>query len=277
MRDSSPTPKPPPADIILPLLCGVLAMLCLLVVPYRPIALRPVGALAAVLGLVLGGVSWLQGVSQRTKGCIEIGTVPFEGNMEPAFLIPYAHRLVICHLVLAVVIAGCAGNLLLVELVGPSSIRGPWLAFGGFGLFYAVLLAAYTLPFLIRRSAYLALLPEGIVSTLLGNQCVVPWDQIEQVAAVRLKIRGIAGPLTVGFRFFEPDKVVTPTRSRRRIYGIRAVGWDFVLMDRHLGLSARKLTYLIAAYQQHPGERAKIGTERELAEVREALAQLKVR
>jgi len=263
------------------LLYAVLADLWLAYLPSQPDYLCLVGILAVLLlaGTVIAH-EVDQGRRERETGRIELRSVRRAGARCSAFVIPYPDRMSVATLMGAMVGVGlwwCAVTLTIVKPIpglDPSPVR--FLISTCLGLF--VLAAAMSVRAFRRSSHYLAFLPDGVMWSVPGMGCFVPWEVIQEVRLVKFRLLGRAGPLFLGIRVTETDRVHGSVLVRRRIRYRGARGlWHCLWPIGILALPPLKLAWLVHAYATQPGERQKIGTLAELEEVRAALAQIRSR
>src|SRR5689334_16486544 len=85
-----PLPKPNWAEIFWLLLCGLLAAVCLLLLPFAPMGMMPFGlGVALAVGVPALVIALRQMFIQRRSGLIETRSVQHEGGTHPAFVILY--------------------------------------------------------------------------------------------------------------------------------------------------------------------------------------------
>jgi hypothetical protein len=259
------------------LLCGLLAVLSLILVSFRPPVERLMGVLVvAFIIVIIIAYEFNQGKGERENGQVELRSVRLAGAVRPAFVAPTSDHFYVGQMLMAMLLGGLTVYLLI--LTSPqwnySPNPTPWRIIAAMGLGYTALLTANAVPAL-RRGYYLALLPEGVMWSHPGMSCFVPWEVIREVRLIKL---GRLGPLCLGIRVTETDRIEAAALTRRRIRTSSARGlWHCVWPIGQVALPPRKLAWLVHAYSTQPGERHKIGTTAELEEVRTALAQIPFR
>src|SRR5229473_4498740 len=103
------------AILIPPLLCGLLADLCLVILPFRPVGEAKL-ALLIVASIMGTAAAWelIQWQQQCRRGFIELRSLRVEGAERPAFIAPVPHHLSMVPFMLCMVLIGISLDLLIV-------------------------------------------------------------------------------------------------------------------------------------------------------------------
>jgi hypothetical protein len=260
--------------LALPLLCGLMADGCLVLLPFRPRSdqMEIIDAVVAVISLAIG-VEINRTIYLRRRGLIELRTIRHQEAERPAFMIPVSPHFMVIGALLSLLSLGLSFDLFIFPSVNPDCCPDPrpvqlmgaaFMAFGVLGT------GAFLRWFL--RSAYgLALLPEGVLLSTGSTRCFVAWDVIQAVGVVKRPLAGKCMALQVT----DIDHVQTTPLMRHLLRESgRRTGRIFLWPLWGHALPVTRVAYLVYCYFVHPEERSKIGSEAELAELRAALAAM---
>jgi hypothetical protein len=268
--------------MIPPLLCGLLAALCLALAPYRlqsdPRSIKPINRLVIAVVSVAAMLELHQSFTQRPRGLIERRAVQVGVISHSAFVVPYSPHLWAACMLLSLLLIGqsfelmALGSILLP--IEPAIARHAQAA-GGIALVPAVLAFLFSVRRFFDHSHGLMLFSEGVTLRSGLVRWYVPWEVIEEVRPVTLKIIAGRGPLVLGLRVTDSTRMQLPRwlRWSSKRLGTKT-GWPCLWPLFGCTLTVREVTFLLNSYRLHPEEQPKIGAEVELAEVRKALSRI---
>jgi hypothetical protein len=277
--------RPRWTGFIPPLLCGLLGDLCLVLLPFGPAQHHAAGVLI-LTGIFAVAIGWELLQSQQTsrRMLIELRSTRIGGVERPAFLVPYFPHLMMAAAFLSLLLVGLSVQLCLSVLVDPHRFFSPYLTgwygflvhhsfpLSLFGLGLGILIGGKSLPSLFRRQSGLAVCPEGVWSCSGEAECLFPWEAIEKVAIVKVKV--VPGPSlrSVGIRLTNVQAVRTAPRRRHGMKRLKArTGWHLLLMPLGYTLASSQISFLLRNYHLHPEQRAWIGAAAELERVKATL------
>jgi hypothetical protein len=268
-----------------PLLCGLLGALCLVLLAFRPRYESGVGI--QVLGVIFAvAIGWELRLTlqPRRLGLIELRPVRAGGVERPGFLVPFIPHVTMAVTFLFLFLVGASLELVISNVVDPSRYLNPyttgWHGFlvtnsffvGLCGLALSIVALGKFLPELFSSRLGLAVLPTGVGLRTGQLECFFPWEAIEKVAVVKLRL--LAGQTTLwpGIGVTSVEEVLTGMRWRRRMKRTKArIGWHLLVPPLGFTLTSAQISHLLRIYLLYPDERARIGTAEGLARVKTAL------
>ena len=141
---------------------------------------------------------------------------------------------------------------------------------GGLGL--GIFLVGKCLPELFSSRRGLAVLPEGVWLRSGQIECFFPWEAIEKVALVKLRLGARRSTLWAGIAVTSVEEVRTVRRWRRWMKRRHArIGWHLLVPPLGVALTSAQISLLLRIYLLHPDERARIGTAAGLDRLKAAL------
>jgi hypothetical protein len=281
------TRRAAPADsrwavLIPPLLCALLADLCLVLLPFRPLGdhLLNLRIVSAIIGAAVVWELFL-GFQQYRQGFIELRAIRIQGTERPAFIAPISPHFYVVPLLLSLWLIGMSLDLVLLLWVharhSPGLLTLPAVAtareYSLICLFALPLGFGLCLRRLFRSTLGVAVLGEGVWLHQGTRRYFLPWDSIEAVSALRLPLLAGLSLSCVGVRLLTLEPLGTSPRVRRRLERIHAVfGWHLLVFPVLYTISSAQLADLLQMYLADPKMRARIGAAGELARVRRAAA-----
>jgi hypothetical protein len=268
-----------------PLVCGLLADLCLVLLPFRPAHDGAVSLL--ILYTIFGtAIAWelFQAQQPRRRGLVELRSIRTGGVERPAFLVPYFPHLTMAIILVALFLVGVSLETQIFVLVHPSHALNP--RFTGWhlmldtsarclslpGLALGIWIVGKCLRPLFSSRSGLAVLSEGVWLCSGQLECFFPWEAIEKVSTVKLKVVAGRGALCTGIGVTSVEEVRTASRWRRWMKRMKArTGWHLLVPPLGYALTSDQMSLLLQTYLFRAEERARIGTVAELARVKTAL------
>jgi hypothetical protein len=269
------------AVLIPPLLCALLADLCLVLLPFRPLSehLLNLGIVTAIIGAAVVWELFL-GLQQYRRGFIELRAIRIQGTERPAFMAPISPHLYVVPLLLSLWLIGMSLDLVLLLWVhaqhSPALLTLPAVAtareYSLFCLFALPLGFGLCLWRVFRCIRGVAVLQEGVWLHQGNRRCFLPWDTIEAVSALRLPLFAGRSLGCVGVRLLTVEPLGTSPRARRRSERIHALlGWHLLVIPVLYTISSSQLAHLLQMYLADPERRTRIGAAGELARLKSAL------
>jgi hypothetical protein len=268
-----------------PLLCGLLGDLCLVLLALRPRHDGGVGMLilAAIFAVAIG---WelRQSLQPRRLGLIERRPIRTGGVEHPGFLVPFFPHLTMAGTFLVLFLLGTSLGLLISNVVDPIrylhenrtgwqgflAMNSFYLGLGGLGL--GLWAMGKCLPELFSSQRGVAVLREGVWMRSGQIDCFFPWEAIEKVALVKLKLGARRSTLWAGIGVTSVEEVRTARRWRRWMKRRHArIGWHLLVPPLGFALTSAQISHLLRIYYLYPEERARIGTAEGLARLKAAL------
>jgi hypothetical protein len=273
-RGATPA-RPRWAMLIPPLLCGLLADLCLVFLPFRPVGeqLIPLLSVTAVIGVAVAWEVFLW-QQQCRRGIIELRAIRIQGTERPPSMAPISPHLYLVPLLLSMWLIGMSLNLVIFSQVHPPLAPVEATASGHrlFSLFVALLGTGTCLRWLISSNHGVAVLRNGVWISSGKLRCFLPWETIEAVSAFHLPLLAGRGPNCLGVRLRTVEPLGSCGLGRRRLERLHAlIGWHLLVPPGARTLSNLQLAQLLQMYLQEPEMRARIGAAGELGQLRSAL------
>jgi hypothetical protein len=260
--------------LALPLLCGLIVAVCLVLLPFRSrAAQRATFLTVGAVAVLAGAVELNRSNSLCQRGLIEVRSVRFRGEKRLAFLIPFCPHFLAMGLLLVLFLDALSFNLLIVPWLDPGSFRHPSavMLLGAFSMPIGLLGTVRFLHWTFVTPPGLAFLPEGLLLSNGRTGRFVAWDWMEQVA--RVKQRSVVVLYSLGLRLTDVDELPLPASQRRWVkYSHRSSGWHCLWPLWWHTLPLPQVVFLVKIYRQNGAEQAKIGSEEGLAYLRSRLA-----
>jgi hypothetical protein len=265
-----------------PLLCGSLAALCLALAPDRLRSdLTSIKPLNHFVILLIGAEAiWEVYLSftQHPRRLIDRGSVQIGIIRLPAYIVPYSPHLGAACMLLTLLMIGLCIELraiaaICLPLKPAIAVRAQ--AMGGVGLAMGGPALLFSLWRVFDRSLGLTLCSAGVTLRSGLIQWHVPWEIVEEIRPMKLKLLAGRGPLVLGLRVTDAARMQLPEWVRQRSGRmIRKTGWHCIWPLFTSTLTVREAAYLLNYYRLQPHEQSKIGTEAELANVKAILNQV---
>lgn len=127
-------------------------------------------------------------------------------------------------------------------------------------------MAVFYVKTLLNPQTYIALLPEGILSSTTKPLLYIPWDNIEDVSPF-----GSGAQRATGIRLAKAESVASLQPFHSRMKSNRSFsGWDWGFSSKAFEAQPELVETAFQYFYFHPEKRAEIGTPQGFASVQEA-------